>query len=293
MKAPPDSIAPGDQALLDRIASRVRAGRKAHGLSRRALSSASGVSERYLAELEAGRGNISILLLARIASALEHSIEALIADAPHPEAYSDELAVRVVEALPAQQDAIRRMLDANRPVMPIQANRICLIGLRGAGKSTLGRLAAEALSAPFVELSDEIETHAGLPVAEVMALYGQEGYRQLERQAITRVRDRHDRVILAVAGGIVSEPETYGLLLRHFHSIWLKAAPDDHMNRVLAQGDQRPIKGRPRPMDELNTILDRRQALYGKAEAVVETSGKSVDTAAAEVVVAVRGLTDG
>ncbi len=289
MNAPPDSIAASDQALLDRIAGRVRSGRKEQGLSRRALSSASGVSERYLAELEAGRGNISVLLLARIAGALDQPIERLIADISEPDA--SELAVRVGEAPPAQQDAIRRMLDANRPATPIQAGRICLIGLRGAGKSTLGRLAAEALDTPFVELSDEIETHAGLPVAEVMALYGQEGYRQLERQAIARVRDRHDRVILAVAGGIVSEPETYGLLMRHFHSIWLKAAPDDHMNRVLAQGDQRPIKGRPRPMEELNAILERRQTLYAKAEAAVETSGKSVKDAAAEVVQAVQSLT--
>ena len=162
---------------------------------------------------------------------------------------------------------------------------------RGAGKSTHGRLAADALNAPFVELSDEIETHAGLPVAEVLALYGQEGYQQLERQAIARVRDRHVVLILAVAGGIVSEPKTYGLLLRHFHSIWLKAAPDDHMNRVLAQGDQRPIKGRSRPMDELNAILERRQLLYAKAEASVETSGKSAENAAAEVVQAVQLLT--
>jgi XRE family transcriptional regulator, aerobic/anaerobic benzoate catabolism transcriptional regulator len=289
LNAPPDSIAATDQALLDRIAGRVRSGRKEQGLSRRALSSASGVSERYLAELEAGRGNISVLLLARIATALDQPIEALIADVSEPDAL--ELAARVGEAPPAQQDAIRRMLDANRPATPIQAGRICLIGLRGAGKSTLGQLAAEALDAPFVELSDEIETHAGLPVAEVMALYGQEGYRQLERQAIARVRDRYDRVILAVAGGIVSESETYGLLLRHFHSIWLKAAPDDHMNRVLAQGDQRPIKGRPRPMDELNAILERRHTLYAKAEAAVETSGKSVKDAAAEVVRAVQSLT--
>lgn len=289
MNAPPDSIAATDQALLDRIAGRVRFGRKEQGLSRRALSSASGVSERYLAELEAGRGNISVLLLARIATALGQPIEALIADVS--EHHASELAVRVGEAPPAQQDAIRRMLDANRPATPIQAGRICLIGLRGAGKSTLGRLAAEVLDAPFVELSDEIETHAGLPVAEVMALYGQEGYRQLERQAIARVRDRHERVILAVAGGIVSEPETYGLLLRHFHSIWLKAAPDDHMNRVLAQGDQRPIKGRPRPMDELNAILERRHTLYAKAEAAVVTSGKSVKDVAAEVVRAVQSLT--
>ena len=289
MNAPPDSLSPTDQVLLDRIAGRVRAGRKDQGLSRRALSKASGVSERYLAELEAGRGNISVLLLARIASALDHPIETLIADISEPDA--SELAVRVGEAPPAQQDAIRRMLGANRQAKPIKAGRICLIGLRGAGKSTLGRYAADALDAPFVELSDEIETHAGLPVAEVMALYGQEGYRQLERQAIARVRDRHDRVILAVAGGIVSEPETYGLLLRHFHSIWLKAAPDDHMNRVLAQGDQRPIKGRPRPMEELNAILERRQALYAKAEASVETSGKSVENAAAEVVQAVQLLT--
>jgi XRE family aerobic/anaerobic benzoate catabolism transcriptional regulator len=285
-----DSLSATDKALLERIASRVRRGRKALGLSRRALSGESGVSERYLAELEAGRGNISILLLARIAEALGQSAETLIAETDTSNETGDALAERVIVAPLVQREAIRRVLDGDRAT-PIQANRICLIGLRGAGKSTLGQLAAKSLNAPFVELSDEIETHAGLPVAEVMALYGQEGYRQLERQAIARVRDKHERVVLAVAGGIVSEPETYGLLLRHFHSIWLKAAPNDHMNRVLKQGDQRPIKGRPRPMEELNAILERRQALYAKADAAVETSGKTVEGAAADVVRIAKTMT--
>ena len=277
-------------ALISRVGDRVRRVRELKGIPRRVLSDISGVSPRYLAQLEAGEGNVSIGLLQRVAIALDFPIDGLICE---EDPWTSEV-LRVADLYRAANAEVRAkamaLLCPDNETHQ-RAQRVCLIGLRGAGKSTLGGLIGKALGVPFVELNREIEGHAGMPVTEILALYGQEGYRQLERQAIARVRDRHERVILAVAGGIVSEPETYGLLLRHFHSIWLKAAPDDHMNRVLAQGDQRPIKGRPRPMDELNAILERLHTLYAKAEAAVETSGKSVKDVAAEVVWAVQSLT--
>jgi XRE family aerobic/anaerobic benzoate catabolism transcriptional regulator len=143
---------------------------------------------------------------------------------------------------------------------------------------------------PFVELHREIEEQSGMPVGEVMALYGLEGYRRLERQALERVVATHDCLVLAVAGGIVSEPETFGFLLRNFHTIWLKATPDEHMSRVRAQGDERPMAGNPKAMEELKSILTSREGLYAKAEAMVNTSGKTVEKSLIDVVKAVRQL---
>ena len=159
--------------------------------------------------------------------------------------------------------------------VPDRAHRICLIGLRGAGKSTLGRRAGEAFGLPFVELNEDIEVQGGMPVAEIMALYGAEGYRQLEAEAVRRVAARNDRLILAVAGGIVSEPETYATLLARYHTIWLKAAPEEHMARVRAQGDIRPMEGQPRAMDQLRALLEARAPDYARADAQLDTSGKT------------------
>jgi XRE family aerobic/anaerobic benzoate catabolism transcriptional regulator len=182
-----------------------------------------------------------------------------------------------------------QILDPDRPAQ-LRRQRICLIGLRGAGKSTLGRLLGTELNVPFVELHRDIEEQSGMPVGEVMALYGLEGYRRLERQALERVVATHDCLVLAVAGGIVSEPETYGFLLRNFHTIWLKATPDEHMSRVRAQGDERPMAGNPKAMEELKSILTSREGLYAKAEAMVNTSGKTVEKSLLDLVKAVRQL---
>ncbi len=167
-------------------------------------------------------------------------------------------------------------------------HRICLIGLRGAGKSTLGELAGQALNLPFVELNSEIEEQSGMPVNEVIALYGQEGYRRLEAQAISRVISTHDDIILAVAGGIVAEPETFNLLQSHFHTIWLRATPEEHMARVREQGDERPMAGNLEAMDQLRSILTSREALYGKALAQLDTSGQSVDISLAQLRALIR-----
>lgn len=254
--------ASNDNLFLVRIGDNVREARTRTGLSRRALSEASEVSERYLAQLESGHSNISILLLKRIADTLGVALQDLLAPSPVPAASP-------------------------------RAQRISLIGLRGAGKSTLGRLAAAALEMPFVELNREIERASGMPVTEVMALYGQEGYRRLERQALEALTQTQQAFVLAVAGGIVSESETFDHLLRHTHAIWLRAQPEEHMARVRAQGDLRPMAGIPAAMEELRSILTSREALYARAQAQVDTSGRSVEESLAALLGVVRGLIGG
>ncbi|WP_164661347.1 helix-turn-helix transcriptional regulator [Tropicibacter sp. Alg240-R139] len=262
------------QKLISRVGERVREARQRRGIPRRVLSEMSGVSPRYLAQLEAGEGNISIGLLQRVAAALDHRIEWLVGE---DDPWTSD-AVRVADLFRAANADVRqaalRILNPE-PVEALRAKRVCLVGLRGAGKSTLGaRLGAE-MDVPFVELNAEIEEQSGMPVSEVMALYGQEGYRKLEAQAVNRVIATHETMILAVAGGIVAEPETYNTLLSHFHTIWLRASPTEHMERVRTQGDERPMAGNPEAMEQLKSILTSREALYGKAVAQFDTSGLS------------------
>ncbi|MFN3147478.1 MAG: helix-turn-helix transcriptional regulator [Paracoccaceae bacterium] len=274
-------------ALMATVGERVRRARERKGISRRVLSDLSGVSQRYLAQLETGQGNISIALLWRVAEALDHRIEWLVGE--EDPWTSEEL--RVTELYRSANAAERRkVMEILAPEAPgsLRAQRICLIGLRGAGKSTLGRLVGDELGLPFVELNREIGEQAGMPVDEVMALYGQEGYRRLESQALERVVATSDALILAVAGGIVAEPRTYAFLLRHFHTVWLRATPEEHMLRVRAQGDERPMAGNPKAMEELRSILTSREALYARAEAQVNTSGKTLEASKAELLAAIR-----
>ncbi|CAN5756876.1 helix-turn-helix transcriptional regulator [soil metagenome] len=258
------------------VGERVRMARARKGLSRRALSEASNVSQRYLAQLEAGDGNISIALLKRIAVALDHRIEWLVGE---DDPWSSDVVRAASLFRVASQEARRRVLGILDPENADlqRGRRIALIGLRGAGKSTLGRMASSALAIAFTELNAEIEASSGMPVTELMALYGQEGYRRLERQSLERVAAAPGALVLAVAGGIVSEPDTFNYLVRHFHTIWLKATPQEHMSRVRNQGDTRPMAGNPAAMDELKTILTSRESLYARSEAQVDTSGKSVE----------------
>ena len=278
-KGPNDSC----DEFVAMVGNRVRRARERKGIARRVLSELSNVSQRYLAQLENGGGNISIAHLKRVADALDHRIEWLVSE---EDPWNSEIALiaeRYRSATTDQRQRIMQILNPTRPAQ-LRRQRICLIGLRGAGKSTLGKMLGKKLGLSFIELNDEIEEQSGMPVNEVMALYGQEGYRRLERQAVERVVAISDALILAVAGGIVSEPETYGYLLRNYHTVWLKAVPEDHMNRVRLQGDERPMAGNPQAMEELKSILTSREALYARAEAKIETSGKTTEECLEELV---------
>ena len=236
-----------DAAYLSQLGARVREWRAGRGMTRKRLAAASGISERYLAQLESGAGNISILLLRKVAHAMAVPLESL----------------------------VREAAAAARP--------IALLGLRGAGKSTLGARLAEALRVPFVELDREVETEAGAVLGEVFSLYGQDAFRRFERRALERVLSANERMVIAAGGSLVTDPGTYELLLERCRSIWLKASPEEHMSRVIAQGDLRPFRGRSAALDEIRKLLADRNRLYGRAELVLDTSGKTPKAALAEL----------
>ncbi len=260
--------------MLGRRTRRIRAQR---GMSRRILSASSGVSERYLAQLEAGKGNASILLLKAIAEAMNIAIDDLV----------DALDERPVEYLllrerlrAASEETLRRMNASIRTEDDAgdrQPTRVALIGLRGAGKSTIGAALAKRADVPFVELVQEIERAAGMGVSEIFSLGGQSAYRRFERDALNATLERFDRAVVAVGGSLVSEPETYELLLNSCYTVWLAASPQEHMERVLAQGDHRPMASHRNAMADLKRILKERKALYSRANVRVDSSRSSVD----------------
>jgi XRE family aerobic/anaerobic benzoate catabolism transcriptional regulator len=244
------------------------------------------VSQRYLAQLESGQGNISIGLLMRISQALDFRIEWFLTEEDPWTSEDVMISSLLRSATRGQRERILEILDPENPSLR-RANRIAFIGLRGAGKSTLGKLTAAQLGLPFKELNENIEEASGMPAGEVMALYGPEGYRHLERQSLERIVATHDRIVLAVAGGIVSQPETFDFLLRNFHTIWLKAEPEEHMARVRGQGDERPMAGNPDAMGELRTILTSREALYSRAEVHINTSKATLEQSLSAVLGAI------
>lgn len=248
-----------DAAFLAGLGARVRQRRKGHKLSRRALAATSGVSERYLVELESGRGNISILLLRQVAQALGVRIETLVSDGGAATDHG-------------------------------KAERIALIGLRGAGKSTLGRLLAEDLTVPFIELNAAISRESGLALTEIFSLYGADGYRRFEQHCLDQIVSQYDKCVLAVGGGIVAQNSTFATLLKNFRTVWIQTSPDEHMNRVRAQGDNRPMAGNPAAMNDLRAILADRQRLYARADAALDTAGCTVSESRAALLSVVRSL---
>ncbi len=278
-----EAIEPIDSdAFVSKVGDRVRKARERKAISRRALSEKSKVSQRYLAQLEGGGGNISIALLKRVADALDHRIEWLVGEDDPWSSDAVMVANLYRAASESQRDEVLRALSPSNSE-ELRGKRVCLVGLRGAGKSTLGKLLAERMNLEFVELNRDIEDQSGMPLSEIMAFYGQEGYRKLERQALERVVAKPEAVIVAVAGGVVSEPETFNFLLRNFHVVWLKAEPEEHMNRVLSQGDHRPMTGNPKAMEELNSILTSRETLYARAEFILNTTDRSPDQSVVEL----------
>lgn len=259
------------------LGERVRALRARRGLTRKAVALASDVSERHLANLESGVGNASILVLLQVAQALHCTLAELLGDVTttSPEwlllrellENRDETVLRRVRA------AVGEMLGTGGDNAHRSA-RIALIGLRGAGKSTLGRMLAEDLGFAFVELSREIEQFAGCSVAEIQSLYGMNAYRRYERRALEEAIQIHAEVVIATPGGLVSDPSTFNLLLQHCTTVWLQATPEDHMKRVLAQGDLRPMAASSEAMQDLKNILAGRAAFYSKADFSIDTSAQ-------------------
>lgn len=281
--SPPEG---GEAAYLDRLGQRVRAQRMRRGMTRKQLARESGVSERYLAELEAGRGNISILLLRQIAAALGAPLERLVLDGPERSAEEELLHGLLARLDPPQLAEAHGLLGRHFGLGDDRQRlgRVALIGLRGAGKSTLGRMLAQRLEVPFVEMTREIETAAGMPVAEVIGLGGQAMLRRLERRTLEAVVTRHERMVLATGGGLVAEGATYDFLLAHCFTVWLTARPEDHMGRVMAQGDRRPMAGNPEALDDLRRILAERETLYAKADLRLDTAGKPAEQCLEELV---------
>jgi XRE family aerobic/anaerobic benzoate catabolism transcriptional regulator len=235
---------------LEAVGAQVRAVRERRGWSRRELAEHSGVSERFLAQLETGTGNISVMRFAEVAHSLGTTPSALLAVADAP-------------------------AEGPRP--------IALLGVRGAGKSAVGEALAKKLGVAFVELDQRIEAAAGLPLGEVFALHGEAYYRRIEREVLAQLLADPQPMVLATGGSIVNDPTNYALLRSHCLTVWLRAKPEDHWNRVVAQGDQRPMAENPHAFAELRALLAAREKLYARAEHVIDTTGRRVPQVVAAI----------
>jgi XRE family transcriptional regulator, aerobic/anaerobic benzoate catabolism transcriptional regulator len=279
--------------FLIALGERLKLLRARRGLTRKALAQLAEVSERHVANVESGVGNASIQFLRQLCAVLNCSLAEMTGD--ETTSTPDWLMIREVlrgrnEAELAQaRTALADLFES--PVSEIsRRQRIALIGLRGAGKSSLGRLLAAQLHAPFIELSTQIEQLAGCGIAEIHALYGQNAYRRYEQRAIEDVVRHYPQAVIATPGGIVSEPATYKLLLSHCYTVWLKAEPEEHMDRVLAQGDKRPMSGNREAMEDLKRILESRTQFYSKADKTVDTSGLTSEQAYSQLIAQLQPL---
>jgi len=280
------SVEPKDP-FLSALGERTRALRARRGLTRKGLAKAAQVSERHVANIEMGVGNASVQFLRQLAQALSCSLAELVGD----ETTSSPEWLMIREILRGRSEAdLMRSRAALAALFGAPASeaarhqRIALVGLRGAGKSTLGRALAEREKLPFIELNRSIEALAGCTLPEIHSLYGPAAYRRYERRALEEAIAQHPRAVIATPGGIVSDPATFNLLLAHCYTVWVRATPEEHMGRVLAQGDTRPMagnRGNVEAMDDLRRILDSRAAFYSKADAVFDTSEMSPDAATA------------
>ena len=274
------ALPPSKHPFLVALGGRVSALRSRRGMTRKALALAADVSERHLANMEYGLGNASVLVLLQVASALQCTVSELIGDvttsSPEWLMIREMLEQRDDATLQKVRVAIGELLGTgggNATLSP----RVALIGLRGAGKSTLGKMLAQDLGFPFVELSQEIEKFAGCSVAEIQALYGVNAYRRYERRALEETIQIYSEAVIATPGGLVSDPASFNLLLSHCTTVWLQAEPEDHMRRVTAQGDTRPMAASKEAMEDLKGILTGRAPFYSKAQMRVNTSEQPLD----------------
>lgn len=272
------------EGFLRFLGRRVRGLRARRGMTRKMMAKEADVSERHLAQLESGEGNISIVLLARIAGALSVSLAEMFS--PETETRREKVLIqRFLERLPAHrvEDALSRLMREFGEEEKTRRKRVALIGIRGAGKSTQGAKLAKEWKVPFIELDHEIEKDAGIPLGEIFSLYGQAGFRGMEKRVLERVVEDNERAVLSVGGGVVSEKETYEFLLAHCYTVWIKAQPEEYMARVMAQGDLRVMGGSKQAMEELRGILEAREPLYRKADFSLETTGDSVEESFAKL----------
>lgn len=248
------------------------------------MSHEADISERHLAQLESGEGNISVVLLQRIAAALHVPIANLFA--PQTKEPAEKKVIqRFLERLPEHrlEDVVSRLMRDFGQEEKMRRMRVALIGVRGAGKSTLGGMLAKEMGHRFVELDKEIEEDTGMPLGEIFSLYGQSGFRAIEKRTLEKVLKEHDRALISVGGGVVSEKDTFDYLLAHCYTVWIKAQPEELMSRVMAQGDFRPMAANNRAMEDLRRILEAREPLYRKADLLLDTSGASVEESFAKL----------
>ena len=291
----PAAVPPDHAVFVTGIGRLVRLSRAKRGMTRRQLAQESGASERYLAQIESGQGNPSVLILKSIAQALDVPIIELLPRANgRPAAMThvlDVLARTPVAELPALAELIEN--HAARHVAADRARRIALVGLRGAGKSTLGRRLADELACPFIELDRLVEQDYGARIPDLIEIAGLATFRRYERACLERVIDEHDTAVIATAGGIVSDAETYALLLRRSHTVWVRASPDEHMKRVMEQGDFRPMAQNREAMADLVAILEARRPDYARAQAELDTSGDTIERSFGKLQDVVKRWLDG
>jgi XRE family aerobic/anaerobic benzoate catabolism transcriptional regulator len=268
--------------FLESLGERVRTLRSRKGMTRRAVALAADVSERHLANLEYGTGNVSVLVLLQVAQALQCSLAELLGDVTTTS--PEWLLIRELLGKRSEADLRRARVQLGEMFgeggnAQERKNRIALIGLRGAGKTALGQRLADDLGFPFIELSREIEQFAGCQISEIHNLYGANAYRRYERRALEEAIQIYPEVVIATPGGLVSDSANFNLLLSHCTTVWLQADAADHMGRVAAQGDMRPMAASREAMEDLKRILEGRSAFYSKADLAINTSGRSEDQA--------------
>ncbi len=284
MPAKSDFSASDSERLLDVLGERVRTLRSHRCMTRKALARDSGVSERYLAQLEHGQGNISVVLLARVAAALRTEPSDLLQTRERQTAEEVLIADLLRELSPDTHKAFLQILSENFSVPVESRRRIALIGLRGAGKTSQGKLLAAHLDVPFIYLGGEIEKLAGMSSSEIFSLSGQTGYRRLEEKALMQTLKKYDRCVVETGGSIVTDPKLLNTLLTTCFVVWLHARPEEYMRRLTAEGDVRPMENLSDAMSDLRRILSERDELYSKAHASIDTSDKSIDECVAELI---------